>query len=139
MKALELADYIINTSPKDLSNLELQKTMYFVELDYCKQTGKSLIDEDFEAWDYGPVVPEVYREFRDYGAESIDRTSKISIPKDIKKDIVDSSIERCSQKRPWELVSESHRSDGAWQKTIDADLIIIHKDLIAEEANKHGQ
>lgn len=139
MKALELADYIINTSPKDLSNLELQKTMYFVELDYCKQTGKSLIDEDFEAWDYGPVVPEVYREFRDYGAESIDRTNKMSISEEIQKDIVDSSIKRCSQKRPWELVSESHRNDGAWQKTIDKNLVVIDKELIAEEASKYGQ
>lgn len=139
MKALELADYIINTSPKDLSNLELQKTMYFVELDYYKRTGKSLIDEDFEAWDYGPVVPEVYREFRDYGAESIDRTNKRSISEKIQKNIVDSSIERCSQKRPWELVSESHRSDGAWQKTIDKNLVVIDKSLIAEEASKYGQ
>ncbi len=141
MRALDLAKYIINTSKKGLSNLELQKTMYFVELDYCKNTKKHLVDDDFEAWQYGPVVPEVYWKYRNYGACSIDATDDGIDLNNICADeikIINSSIIRCNKKYSWDMVAESHREDGAWKKTIDKGLAIIGKELIREEALKYG-
>ena len=139
IEAKELAKYIINTSPSDLSNLMLQKTMYFVELDYRKHNnGQRLIKEEFEAWQYGPVVRDVYEEYRDYGSRYIERTDEVQISGDI-KNIIDLSIDRCSDKSAWELVEESHRSDGAWQKSKDMGLATIDEALITEEAEKYGE
>ncbi len=42
VNALELAKYILKHSNKELSNLELQKTLYFTELDYIKKFDKHL-------------------------------------------------------------------------------------------------
>ena len=86
MKGLDLAKYILQNSSERLSNLELQKTMYFAELDYYKSTGRHLLDGDFKAWQYGPVVPDVYWEYRNYGASFIDRPKEtISVSDEDKK------------------------------------------------------
>ncbi|WP_394154427.1 Panacea domain-containing protein [Loktanella salsilacus] len=50
-----------------ISPLKLQKLLYYVCGYYVASSGKPLIDHTFEAWDYGPVVPMLYREFRHYG------------------------------------------------------------------------
>lgn len=73
VSALDLAKYILKRSNKELSNLELQKTLYFTELDYIKKFNEHLIEDEFEAWRYGPVSREVYCEYRNYGANSIDK------------------------------------------------------------------
>ena len=66
-KAIDIAKYIINKSidfNRPISNLQLQKILYYVQGEYIKVTkGCKLFDEDLEAWAYGPVVPEVYYEF----------------------------------------------------------------------------
>ncbi|MFX4243409.1 Panacea domain-containing protein, partial [Aliarcobacter butzleri] len=71
MRAINLANYIINKSidsKKPVSNLQLQKMIYFVNLYYFRLTGAFLLDgEQFEAWQHGPVIPEVYREYATYG------------------------------------------------------------------------
>lgn len=142
IEAKKLAKYIINTSPRRMSNLELQKTMYFAELDYRKRTGQQLIKEDFEAWQYGPVVRDVYNDYCDYGPDLIERTGKNIDLNNVNTDIIDMTVDRCSDKRSWELVEESHRSDGAWQKSIDRGVPLkdpIAQDLITEEAKKYGR
>ncbi len=71
MLATDLANYILKNSSKRLSNLELQKYLYLIEIEYIKKFDKHLIDDDFIAWVYGPVSEDVYWKFRDYGANSI--------------------------------------------------------------------
>lgn len=56
---------LANREGKGISNLELQKVMYFAIGSYIKANGiddliKSIYDEPFEAWPYGPVVRSVY-------------------------------------------------------------------------------
>ena len=47
-----------------LTNLKLQKVLYYTWRDYYEKTGKRLFEDDrFQAWMYGPVVPSVYYDF----------------------------------------------------------------------------
>ncbi len=46
-----------------ISNLKLQKILYFSWLEYYKRHGKPLFEEEFQAWKYGPVVPSVYYDY----------------------------------------------------------------------------
>ncbi len=56
ISALELAKYSLKNSQKELSNLELQKTLYFTKLDFIKKfdkpeeeiTLKTLTDKELE-------------------------------------------------------------------------------------------
>lgn len=43
-----------------ISNLKLQKLLYFSWLEYYRKTCALLFEEEFQAWKYGPVVPSVY-------------------------------------------------------------------------------
>ena len=47
-----------------ITNLKLQKMLYFAQAYYLAKLGKPLFVENLEAWDYGAVVPDVYRKFK---------------------------------------------------------------------------
>ena len=72
--ALALAKYIVTKCVKDdcpISNLQLQKILYFIQVDSLKRTGKTAFPDSIEAWQFGPVVPRVYYFFCGNGALSI--------------------------------------------------------------------
>ncbi len=46
--------------------MKLQKLMYFIACEYAKETDSDLFSEDFEVWQYGPVLPTVYSEFKTF-------------------------------------------------------------------------
>lgn len=71
-KVLDVCRYIINYSNKqgyDISNLKLQKLLYFVQAYFLISSDehKPCFVEEIEAWDFGPVVPEAYHEYKRYG------------------------------------------------------------------------
>lgn len=74
--ALDVARYVINYSNKKkygVSNLKLQKIMYFIQAYFltAEIDSSPCFSERIEAWDFGPVVPEVYHEFKQYGSGNI--------------------------------------------------------------------
>jgi uncharacterized phage-associated protein len=54
-----------------ISNMKLQKLLYFAQGHSHAMRGERLIDEDPQAWDYGPVYPAVYTAFRRFGSGNI--------------------------------------------------------------------
>lgn len=68
---LELAQQ----SGRQVSPMKLQKLMYFAHGFHLslEREGKSLIRENAQAWEYGPVFPSAYHEFKDFGNNPIDR------------------------------------------------------------------
>ena len=60
--ALEVAKYVINKCTVEnypVSNLQLQKILYFLQKKYLIQQGRRLFKDAIEAWQFGPVVSEV--------------------------------------------------------------------------------
>ena len=75
-KALDVASYVINycnRQDKMISNLRLQKLLYFIQAYFVIQDGVNspCFEERIEAWDFGPVVPDVYRYFSVFGSGHI--------------------------------------------------------------------
>ena len=56
-----------------LSPMKLQKLIYITYANYLQRYGEELFPDRFAAWRYGPVLEEIYYEYRDFGANSIDR------------------------------------------------------------------
>lgn len=78
--ALFVANYIIEYSNKKeypINNLRLQKLLYFIHARSLVETGQSIFDEQMQKWKYGPVVPKVYHEYKQYGAFNIDDTNTV--------------------------------------------------------------
>ena len=73
---LDVSRHIINYSNEceyGISNLKLQKLLYFVQAFFILDSlgEKVCFHEKIEAWDFGPVVPEAYREYKQYGGGNI--------------------------------------------------------------------
>jgi|SRR6267154_838676 len=63
-----VAERIISLSyekQSPISNLKLQKLLYYSQAWCLAFQRKSLFDEEIEAWVHGPVVPAVFRYYRD--------------------------------------------------------------------------
>lgn len=73
-KVLDICRYVINYSNLNLngiSNLKLQKILYFIQAQFLIETNKPCFEEKIEAWNFGPVIPEAYLEFERFGASNI--------------------------------------------------------------------
>ena len=51
---------------EELTNLKIQKLLYYAQGHYLAKYGKPLFHDQIEAWAHGPVVSEVYRDMK-YG------------------------------------------------------------------------
>ncbi len=70
----DVAEYVITYSEcKDygISNLKLQKILYLIQTYFLIHTKKPCFPEEMEAWDFGPVIPEVYRKYKQFGSADI--------------------------------------------------------------------
>lgn len=60
-----------------LSNLKLQKVLYYLQAEFLVEYGKRCFGEKIIAWDFGPVVLEAYREYKSFGSCHIFRPSPL--------------------------------------------------------------
>lgn len=77
-KVLDIAKKLIFKAQNDepnggerLTNLKLQKLLYYQQGFHLAVFDTPLFEEDVEAWMYGPVVPVVYNEYSSYGSSSL--------------------------------------------------------------------
>ena len=129
-----------------LSNLSLQKLMYFLHGYYLVLANKPLSKEPFQPWDYGPVIPTIYHYYKRYGRGQILEYCKEFDPKE--KDFVAYKIgtsdesfvdaldrvwKRYGEKDPFDLVHLSHEYGGAWYKARIENSLTIKDEDIKEE------
>lgn len=75
--AIVIANEIIKLAQAQnipITPMKLQKILYLANGIAYKRTGDKLINERFEAWDYGPVVSDVYNAFKNYRRNNIIET-----------------------------------------------------------------
>lgn len=74
MKATALGHIItdyVNGKGASVSPKKLQKLVYYVEAWHLVHFDSELIEENFEAWVHGPVVPELYQDLKQFGYNDI--------------------------------------------------------------------
>lgn len=73
--AIEIANALVAlTDPEKgdtTSNLKVQKLLYYAQGVHLALYKQPLFKEEILSWQYGPVVPEVYGEFKQYGSGAI--------------------------------------------------------------------
>lgn len=130
--ARDLAHYVVDkctTEGHPVSNLQLQKIMYFLQSVYCSATGSLLFEEEFEAWPYGPVLSGVYREYSSFGGGLIVRNYDGIDPNILgnAKDFIDQGIETLRGKSPWDLVKTSHAEGSPWSEIWQGGIGYKHR------------
>jgi uncharacterized phage-associated protein len=87
---LDFADQI----QAEVSNMTINKIVFFLHAWYLAKTGSPLVSAKIEAWDYGPVFRELYWEFKGFGKERIAARAMRRNPQTAEKEI---SIDHFSQ------------------------------------------
>ena len=64
---------VAQSEGKPLTQMQLQKLVFFAHGWYLALTDRPLIDEQVEAWRFGPVIRSLYAKFREYGSSPIRR------------------------------------------------------------------
>lgn len=71
----DVIDFFISIPGEDASDaispMKLQKLLYYAQGFALAILGRPLFQEDFEAWQYGPVIPSVYQRYKELGNKAI--------------------------------------------------------------------
>lgn len=124
-----------------ITHLKLQKLIYYAQGVYLAITGRKLFYNDIEAWTHGPVVPEVYEEYKKYGKRYID---DVTLTKEQEEIITDIEIDRETSEilnmvydnfaiyTAWQLREMTHVKGGPWDKAVKSGNTVIDTDDINE-------
>ena len=110
--AIVIANYIIeyeHSQNRSISNLKLQKLLYFVQANFFRILGIPCFSDRIEAWSFGPVVVNVYHAYKYYGGLDITKLKDVivDISQEHKK-IINEVLEKFSDTPVYELVDITH-------------------------------
>ena len=132
-KALDIANKIVSKTDLEhgdtISNLKLQKMMYYQQGFHLAYFGTTLFDEDIVAWQYGPVVPSVYKEYKSFESNSIS-TSKEGISlSDDEEELFNNVYEEYNQFSAVALMKMTHE-ESPW-KTTEINSVISRDKMMS--------
>ena len=120
------------------TDLKLQKALYFLWAYYSAMYGdmdeypSKLFKADFEAWRYGPVISDVYKNYKQNKYEKLVNTfhPKNGIEQDVQQ-FMDEMIKQFNEISVFGLVNRSHEdhswrdaySEGSFHAPMDNDTI----------------
>ncbi|USU13306.1 DUF4065 domain-containing protein [Sphingomonadaceae bacterium OTU29THOMA1] len=127
----DIANFVLASAEDrklNITNLALQKLLYFIHGWYFATYDKPLIKNKFEAWQYGPVQRVLYDQFKVHNnrplrgarATFIDPTTGKSV---VRKPVVSiddahliyAVLDKYQNYSASQLVNESHVEDGPWE------------------------
>lgn len=107
-----------------LTNLKLQKLLYYAQGHYLAQAGTPLFRDTIQAWAHGPVVPSEYHRLKAYGSGpiSLDAASPEDFDWDAYRDIEGHLIKvwnTYGKYAAWALREKTHQ-EAPWLDAFDA-------------------
>lgn len=144
--ARQVANWFVRRAADDnkkLSIMQLLKLVYIAHGWHLEITGNPLFPNKIEAWRHGPVIPDVYREFRPSGVmvEHIASDFPTIVP-DRLSGFLEEIYKLYGSRSPFDLSEITHVQGGPWDIATDRhgwfapitdDLILAHyKKLRAE-------
>ncbi|KKL28207.1 hypothetical protein LCGC14_2377470 [marine sediment metagenome] len=146
LTCFDVADYFLSLTDEDagdlISNLKLQKLVYYAQGFYLALYNKPLFEESIEAWMHGPVIPKLYRKYKKHGDSYIPKPNSFNIDKYNGKprELLDEVYRELGQYSAWKLRSTTHEElpwKNAYQqgdRTVisNNDLTDYFKPLIKE-------
>ncbi|MGR6075476.1 Panacea domain-containing protein [Achromobacter sp. CSND-B12] len=121
--AMQAAKRACEASGWTLTNLQLQKILYLAHMIYAGRHRKPMIDdENFQAWNYGPVLPSVYHPASAFGDKPIKNIFRSVEPLSdrVAAELIDEAVARYADLPPFKLVQLTHDSNSAWSKHFSA-------------------
>lgn len=151
--AKEIASFFIQKGLDEdnpVTQMKLQKLIYFANgfLLATSSGERRLVEETFEAWDFGPVLPSIYHEYKLFGSNPIvknnvvlkilGRPLNLELSKNVKEEdvkILEDVWNSLKVFTALELSTVTHRENGAWSKVYKPErrsVPIKEEDIIEE-------
>lgn len=129
-----IADYLISKANPDqggelLSNMKLQKLLYYCQGFYFAKYGKKLFQEPIHSWQYGPVVQDVYHKYKNFGASGI---PNFEAPREFEQlcvqeqEMIDDVFDYFGQFSAIKLMNMTH-AESPWKNTPSTEEITVDK------------
>jgi len=134
-----IANFVLDYADRvgwKITNLKLQKLVYFCHVWSWIEFGRPLIRHDFEAWQNGPVLPYLYRDFKKFGSTPINIRALALNPKTgarqpamcelepATRELLERVLSFYGRLNTHVLVSLTHAKDGPWYRVWN------HKDAV---------
>ena len=117
-----IADYFLYKASQDnhelLSNLKLQKLVYYAQGIHLTMGEGPLFQDEIKAWKYGPAIPDLYQKYKEFGAGGIKANPNFK-PESIDIDtseFLDDIYNAFGQFSAIRLMELSH-TDQCWKET----------------------
>jgi uncharacterized phage-associated protein len=110
------------------TNLELQKLAYFCHGWHLALLDTPLVDEEFEAWRFGPVLPSIYHKFKVFASNPIPVDHPLVTgeqPLDVNSStskVITRVLTVYGKASGFKLVDLSHVEGGPWAKAWSPDV-----------------
>lgn len=101
-----------------ISNLKLQKLLYYAQGSFLAVTDRPLFDDMIVAWQHGPVVESVYHEYKSNGANGIpfDEDFDFSGFSEDENNLLKEVYDTFGQYSAWKLRNMTHE-ERPWRET----------------------
>ena len=121
----DVANYFLSLSNDEdsgdlISNLKLQKLVYYAQGIHLAVYGEPLFDDPIEAWTHGPVVPSLYFEYREFGSGPIQASEDAgfeSLTPD-QQELLDEVWSVYGQFSAWKLRNMTH-AEAPWKNATE--------------------
>lgn len=124
-----------------VTNLTLQKLLYFAHGLMLARHGQPLIDDTFQAWKYGPVLEDLYHDLKMFGPSHIEPNDGFikhwpSLPIEAidARNVIEAVLEQLGTMSGGQLIDISHDPRGPWHAVYEAKTknIAIHNQEIEQ-------
>ena len=126
--ANQVAEYILSVScPSEgdiISHLKLQKLLYYSQGFYLAMHDTPLFAQAIHHWDHGPVVPDAYQHYKQYGQSALPIPVGFddSVISQMEKEVIDEVLIVYGQFSALKLNQMTH-GESPWAETGDNDEI----------------
>lgn len=127
---------------RELTNMQLQKLVFFAHGIHLGAFGQPLIDEPVRAWDFGPVIPVLYEELRRYGRGNVTEDLINRDPgfddEGTEMDAIRTTWETYRNSSAWTLSQISHLEGSPWEQVWnERRYALIPNDIIEDYYRRH--
>lgn len=134
-QSLQIAKIILDLAKQENSVLTPMQLIKLVYLSHGWMLGlhsKPLINEEVEAWKYGPVIPKLYHEIKHYRSQPVENINYDSgaVDKD-SQDIINQVYKKYGHLPGITLSMVTHETNSPWEMTWNNGGTVISNDLIA--------
>lgn len=133
----EIAELILSVSTSKgigVSNLKLQKLMYYCQGYFLAIHNDALFDDEIEAWDHGPVVRDVYFNYNSFGRADIVLQNPVATEafSETINSVVSYVIDTLGKYHAWALRNKTHK-EQPWLNHFDVEKGTVDNAIISKE------